>query len=171
MQPRDVSALFAPLHEELLALLRSLNAEQWLRPTVAGAWRVRDVAAHLLDTQLRKLSAQRDGHDLAADEQDILRLINRLNAGGVEFARRLSTRVIVELLTMSGAAVAAYVVSLDPDARAPFAVAWAGEEESRNWMDTGREYTEWWHHQMQIRDAAGAPKILLDERWLEPGSE
>jgi len=35
-------------------------------------------------------------------------------------------------------------------------------------MDTGREYTEWWHHQMQIRDAAGADPLLLEHRWLEP---
>ncbi len=35
-------------------------------------------------------------------------------------------------------------------------------------MDTGREYTEWWHHQMQIRVAVGAPKILLQPEWMMP---
>ena len=50
---------------------------------------------------------------------------------------------------------------------APFGVAWAGEMESKAWFDLGREYTEWWHHQMQIRDAAGAP-LLLEPRWLDP---
>src|SRR5439155_7549421 len=34
-------------------------------------------------------------------------------------------------------------------------------------FDAGREYTEWWHHQMQIRDAVGAP-LLLERRWLVP---
>ena len=34
-------------------------------------------------------------------------------------------------------------------------------------MDVGREYTERWHHQMQIRDAVGAPG-LLQRRWLDP---
>ena len=34
-------------------------------------------------------------------------------------------------------------------------------------MDVGREYTERWHHQAQIRDAVGAP-LLLQPRWLEP---
>lgn len=34
-------------------------------------------------------------------------------------------------------------------------------------MDTGREFTERWHHQMQIRDAVGAP-LLLNRRWLTP---
>ena len=28
-------------------------------------------------------------------------------------------------------------------------------------MDIGREYTEWWHHQMQIRDAVGRMTELI----------
>jgi hypothetical protein len=35
-------------------------------------------------------------------------------------------------------------------------------------MHIGREYTEWWHHQMQIRDAVGAEPVLLATRWLAP---
>ena len=46
-------------------------------------------------------------------------------------------------------------------------MAWADEERSTNRMDIGREYTERWHHQMQIRDAVGAPG-LLQRRWFEP---
>jgi hypothetical protein len=34
-------------------------------------------------------------------------------------------------------------------------------------MDIGRDYTEKWHHQAQIRDAAGTP-LMLDRRWLYP---
>ncbi len=34
-------------------------------------------------------------------------------------------------------------------------------------MDTGREYTERWHHQMQVRDAVARPR-LLSPRWMEP---
>lgn len=166
--PRNVAALLAPLHEELMALLRALDAAQWMRPTVAGAWRVRDIAAHILDTQLRKLSAHRDGQTFDAADDDVLRLINRLNATGVEYARRLSTRLLTELLAVSGPEVAEFLASVEPHAPAPFSVAWAGEAQSENWMDIGRDYTEWWHHQMQIRDAVGAPPVLLDERWLEP---
>ena len=60
LPPLYTAPLFAPLHAELLSLLRALTPEDWERPTLARAWRVKDVAAHLLDTQLRKLSAQRD---------------------------------------------------------------------------------------------------------------
>ena len=38
-------------------------------------------------------------------------------------------------------------------------VAWAGEEQSANWFDIAREYTEKWHHQQQIRDAIGRPGL------------
>ncbi|MCU1347068.1 MAG: hypothetical protein JWO56_98, partial [Acidobacteria bacterium] len=80
----------------------------------------------------------------------------------------LSPRLLLDLLEVSGAWTSAFISALDPNAPALFAVAWAGEAESRNWMDTGREYTERWHHQMQIRDAAGAPPLLLERQWLEP---
>jgi len=111
--PRYVADLFAPLNRELVSLLRGLTAEQWELQTVARAWRVRDVAAHLLDTQLRKLSGHRDGHALGSTKTDsyeaVVQLINDLNAGGVAFAQRLSTRVITDLLAITGASVAEFV--------------------------------------------------------------
>ncbi len=56
---------------------------------------------------------------------------------------------------------------MPPDAPALHPVSWAGESDSRHWMDVGREYTERWHHQMQIRDAVGAPGLLAS-RWMAP---
>jgi uncharacterized protein (TIGR03083 family) len=172
LTPFDTPALFPGLHAELIVLLRGLDDADWERPTVAGAWRVRDVAAHLLDGDLRKLSGGRDGHHLPVDGplssfDDIVRLIDRQNAGGVEYARRLSPRVMTDLLEVTGRWVSDYVAALPPTGEAPHSVAWAGEERSENWMDTGREYTERWHHQAQIRDAVGAPG-LLQRRWLQP---
>src|SRR5258706_15183782 len=102
VQPILIAALFPGLHEELIALLRGLSSDDWSRPTVAGAWTVQDVAAHLLDVQLRRLSAQRDGAGLPppapplAGYADIVALINRLNAEWVEVARRFSSRVLTD---------------------------------------------------------------------------
>jgi hypothetical protein len=53
--------------------------------------------------------------------------------------------------------------SLDPFARAVFAVSWAGEETSLNWFDTARELTERWHHQQQIRLATSRPGLIMPE--------
>lgn len=175
MEPLSVihtAELFPGLHAELIALLRELDPADWLKPTVAGAWRVRDVAAHLLDGDLRKLSMGRDGLRLPPDGpvetfDDIVGLINRLNASGVAYAQRLSPRVITDLLEVTGRWLSEYVAGLPPHGKALHSVAWAGEAWSENWMDTGREYTERWHHQMQIRDAVGAPG-LLQRSWLHP---
>ncbi len=170
LTPIYTAELFPPLHAELIHLLRTLDEGDWIRPTLAAPWRIRDVAAHLLDGDLRKLAGGRDGHRLAgraSSFEDIVRLINGLNAGGVDYMQRLSPRVLTDLLEVTGRWVSEYVGSLPPHAASPIAVAWADEESSENWMDTGREYTERWHHQMQIRDAAGAAG-LLDRRWLYP---
>ena len=166
IEPVDTRHLFAPLHGELMALLRSLAPDDWTKPTIARAWQVRDVAAHLLDTQLRRLSMQRDGHALPPD-RPLIEFLNALNATWVAAARRLSPRVITELLDVAGRAFVPFIEGLPLRERAPIGVAWAGENESENWFDIGREYTEWWHHQMQIRDAVGAPPLLA-RRWLEP---
>ena len=103
----------------------------------------------------------------ADDYKDLVAFINQLNASWVAAAKRLSPRVLVDLLEWSGPRVAELFASLPPDGPAHFPVAWAGEERSANWMDTGREYTEKWHHQAQIREAVGAPSACTrDSRGL-----
>jgi hypothetical protein len=61
VEPIDTSALFPALHDELLGLLLRLPPADWLKPTAAPGWSVKDVVAHLLDTDMRRLSSQRDG--------------------------------------------------------------------------------------------------------------
>ena len=166
MKRPQTAELFLPLQRELVALLRGLAEADWSRPTVARGWTVKDVAAHLRDTDLRRLSAQRDGYRPSAAKlgsyEEIVAFINGLNAAWVETARRLSPRVLTELLEWTGPQAAELFASLAPDEEAAVAVAWAGEARSANWMDVGREYTEKWHHQAQVRDAVGAP--ALDSR-------
>src|SRR5512145_1769298 len=60
--PTDTRTFFRPVVIELVDLLRELPTEAWDAPTVARAWRVRDVVSHLLDTTLRRLSFHRDRH-------------------------------------------------------------------------------------------------------------
>ncbi len=82
-------------------------------------WKVRDVAAHLLDVELRKTAAYRDDHDVAsgatiASDRDLSRVVNGLNAGGVAFAARLSPRVIVDLLEVAGGWATDVIEALPP---------------------------------------------------------
>jgi uncharacterized protein (TIGR03083 family) len=173
LAPVPTAHLFPDLHAELMALLRALAPGDWERPTGAGAWTVRDVVAHLLDGDCRKLTFHRDGllpgsaGDGPPAYADLLAYLNRLNADWVEAAKRIGPRLLVDFHALTGPQVARFVQGLDPHGRALFAVAWAGESESANWLDTGREYTERWHHQQQIREAVGWP-LLVEPRWLRP---
>jgi uncharacterized protein (TIGR03083 family) len=163
----DTRHAFRPLSAEIVSLLRSLGAADWDRPTVAGSWQVRDIVAHLTDTAFRRLSLQRDGLAMAgpAPDQDFVAFINELNATWTRAARRLSPRVLTDLYAEASAALAGFIETLDLDANAFFAVSWAGEARSRQWLDIGREFTEVWHHGAQVRDAVGAGPFS-DPDWL-----
>jgi len=162
-QPIWTGPLFLPLHDELMEVLRGLSAEDWLAPTVAGSWTVRDVAAHLLDTGLRRLAMHRDRYapPVAPDAfaNGLGAFVNDINASGVAFAQRLSPRLLIDLHDRFGVELAEFLSSLDPDADGHWSVSWAGEERSAMWFDVARELTERWHHQQQIRDAVGLPLL------------
>ena len=159
--------LFPPLHATLIALLRSLDDDEWELQTVAPAWRVRDVAAHLLDTQQRLVSRLRGEPQPPPppihSNADLVALLNRLNDEGVRRYRRLDPVELIELMEDGAGDFARHHQSLDPFAAAPFGVSWAGEEASANWFHTARELTERWHHQQQIRLAVGRPGIMTPE--------
>jgi uncharacterized protein (TIGR03083 family) len=159
--------LLRRVDEKLIELLHSLEPGEWELQTIAPLWKVREVAAHLLDTVLRKLSMVRDSCYVEAvtirSPQDVIALVNRLNAEGVTVYRRLSPAVLIDMMKMACEQSARFHESLDPFAAAAFAVSWAGEERSFNWFDTARELTERWHHQQQIRLATNRPGIMTPE--------
>ena len=160
------------LHAELMRLLRELDPSDWSRPTACALWSVKDIAAHLLDTNVRRLSFGRDGLDPTPDtpvtsHADLVSYLNRLNAQWVAAGKRMSPVVLIDLLDFTAGQVHAFFQSLDPHSPALFPVAWAGEDVSPNWFDIGREYTERWLHQQQIRDAVGVPG-LTGRVWLHP---
>lgn len=150
MQPILTAELFAPLHDELIALLRGINENEWKQPTAAGAWTVKDLTAHLLDTALRRLSQV----PIPAFEP------NSANRDWIVAMRRISPRILIEMMDRYGREQAEYLESLDPFAKAQWGVSWAGEDESPVWFDVARELTERWHHQQQIRDAIGRPPLF-----------
>ena len=45
--------LIGRVDERLIHLLNSLDPDEWNLPTVVPLWKVRDIAAHLLDTLAR----------------------------------------------------------------------------------------------------------------------
>jgi uncharacterized protein (TIGR03083 family) len=167
LKPILCAHLLRKVDEKLIDLLSALAPSEWELQTVAPLWKVRDVAAHLLDTALRKLSLVRDScyvekTDIRS-QQDVITLVDRLNREGVAVYRRLSPQVQIDLLRLATKQSAEFHESLDPFGTATFNVSWAGEETSLNWFDTARELTERWHHQQQIRVATHRPGIMTPD--------
>jgi len=166
-QPIFTAHLFPELEAKLIELLRSLTQQDWEAQTIAPQWKVKDVAAHLLDTQVRKLAAARHGYKpenskkLSPDQ--LVALINHLNAEGVRAHSQLGPGELISRMEAASKESAEYHRTLDPFAPAMFPVSWAGEEQSANWFDTAREFTERWHHQQQIRLAVNKPGIMTRE--------
>ena len=156
--------LFEELDERLIALLESLSPSEWQQSTTVPAWNVKQIAAHLLDTALRRLSFDRDGDAPSQapirNDRELAALVNAMNARGVEIYGGLSAHVLIALMRFATRELHEHFLSLDPDAPARFGVSWAGEVHSPAWFDIAREYTERWHHQQQIRLAVSQPGIM-----------
>lgn len=171
LPPTDTRALFRPVASEFVTLLRGLTPADFGTPTIAGSWVVRDVVAHIVDFSMRRLSFHRDGlippppKRPITSERDFVAFINEINADWVDATRRLSPRLLVDLAEKATLELATFFEALPFEAPALFGVSWAGEQTSEGWFDVGREFTELWHHQQQIRLAVGAPS-LTDPRFL-----
>src|ERR1051325_11300989 len=174
MPPILVADLFPEISRRLLEVLRSLSPDEWHLPTVSSRRTVKDIASHLLDGSLRRLSMQRDSY-LPADTrrgpqagEPLVDFLNRLNDEWETGTRRLSPKVLTDLIEWADAQLAVLFRSLDPHGEAIFPVAWAGEGRSENWMDVARDYTEKWHHTQQIFDATQRPSTIMTRRLAHP---
>ncbi len=162
--PIIVTHLFQPLDEKLTGLLSSLTEAEWDKPTIAKQWTVKDIAAHLLDGNVRTLSMSRDGYfGINPGNKDLLAFLNQINAEWVVAMKRMSPGVLTWLLELTGRHVSEHFATIDPWGKALFPVSWAGEAESYAWMHMAREYTEKFIHQQQIRHALDKPGITHKE--------
>jgi uncharacterized protein (TIGR03083 family) len=165
--------LFPKLDQLLIELLKSLSPDDWDMPTLSKQWTVKDIAAHLLDGNLRALSIARDGYrgDPPVNinsYRDLVTYLNDLNTIWVLAYKRISPQILIEMLEITGREYNAYLDQLEMFAPAIFPVAWAGETESQNWFHIAREYTEKWHHQQQIREAIGVQHALMTPELFYP---
>ncbi|MGZ8557340.1 MAG: maleylpyruvate isomerase N-terminal domain-containing protein [Chitinophagaceae bacterium] len=170
--PIYVLPLFPLLNEKLISFLKQLSPAEWQRQTVAKQWVIKDVAAHLLDGNYRRIALHRDGWMAAPDVNinsysDLVLYLNTLNADWVKATKRLSPAILIELLESTNDTIYEIFSKFDPFAIAAFPVSWAGETKSYNWFDIAREYTERWLHQQQIRDAV-ADKTILAKKLYKP---
>src|SRR3984893_11961002 len=94
LQPIFTAHLFPKLEAKLMELLRGLAPEDWENQTLPPKWKGKDLDAHLLDTQIRKLAAARHGYKPENSKKlspaKLVTLINSLNAEGVCHYRQLN---------------------------------------------------------------------------------
>ena len=159
----NVVPLFPELNKQLIILLKNLKNDEWFVPTVLPGRTVKDLASHILDGSLRRLSACRDHYQINVphikSNEELIRHVQTINKTWIEATQRLSPNILILFLELSEQWLYEFFKTLDPDEKAFYAVSWAGESESQHWFDIAREYTEKWHHQMQIRLAVNKPGI------------
>ncbi len=179
---KDYGDLFAEERRVLLALLGDLSEKDWNTPTGCPGWSVLDLACHLLGDDLGVLARQRDGHfgtrpplENRSDD-DLAVWIDALQDAWVRTSRRLSPRLVVDLLAWTGPQVVEMFAGQDLTERTA-SVSWASRDPVPRWLDQARELSEHWIHRQQIQSALGRPadtntataEAVLDAlRWAYP---
>lgn len=149
----------------MLGLLGALSPADWSRETICPGWDVHDVVGHVLNDYLRRLSGSRDGFSGAvfANDETLPRFLARTNDEFVRATRQCSPQVLTDLLAYLGPQLDQLWATADLTAAADLDVSWAGPDASPAWLDIAREYTEFWVHQQQVRDAVGRPGATQPE--------
>ena len=156
--PRDYAGLFAVERDRLTELLASLQAADWERPSPCPGWTVLGLCCHLVGDDLGLLARNRDGflgtRAPAGSEAEFAAWLDELQADWVRAARRLSPRLVTDLLRWAGPQIS--VLFAGEDVRAlTTSVSWAGPDLVPAWLGQARELSEYWIHRQQILQAAG----------------
>ncbi|MFI0446816.1 maleylpyruvate isomerase family mycothiol-dependent enzyme [Actinomadura sp. 6N118] len=154
--PIDARFLFAPELAALMATLRGLEPADWHKEAVPG-WTVRDLTTHILGDFYGRLASHRDGHQegpgFAAGET-LETFIHRINQEWVDANRRVSPAALTDTVDLIGGQIVRFFETTDLDAPA-LGVSWAGIDPAPMWLDSARDFTEYWTHRQQIRHAIG----------------
>jgi uncharacterized protein (TIGR03083 family) len=169
VEPVNALPLIVETRAELLRILNELTDDEWQAATVCTGWTVRDVVAHILGDDMGILSNLRDNdgqyHHIDGWEA-LVTFINAQNDLWVQATRRLSRRLLVDFLRLTGEQVVEFFATLDPDEPAG-PIGWAGGDPDPRWLHIAREYTEYWMHHQHICEAVGKAS-LKEARYMHP---
>jgi len=179
--PADWAGLFAVERARLSELLGGLAPTDWGRPSPCPGWSVLGLCAHLAGGDLSLLARHRDHHHgtpppEGPGEPELIAWLDQLQDEWVRAARRLSPRVVTDLLDWAGPQIVETFRGQDPRARTA-EVTWAGPEPAPVWLDQARELSEYWIHRQQLLQAVGRPSDLRPDlaapvldalRWAYP---
>jgi uncharacterized protein (TIGR03083 family) len=162
--PSDITGLFGVERARLSELLDDLEPADWQRPSPCPGWTVLGLCCHLLGVDFSLLSWERDGYlgtppPEGASEAEFIAWLDDMQAEWVRAARRLSPRLVTELLGWTGPRVTEVLRRQDPRARTA-SVSWASAGQVPVWLDQARELSERWIHRQQLLQALGRPSDL-----------
>ncbi|MFC7342800.1 maleylpyruvate isomerase family mycothiol-dependent enzyme [Saccharopolyspora griseoalba] len=155
----DKDVIVAALGDEwdaIARLLESLSELEWERDTPLPGWRVRDVVAHLIGTELLL-----DGQDVPETSTDVHALPhvrNEIGARNEKFVEHFRAQRIDEVLARFREITAKRLAALRAMSQEDFdAPSWtpAGEATYTRFMRI-RAFDNWMHEQ-DVRDAVGLP--------------
>jgi uncharacterized protein (TIGR03083 family) len=162
--PHDYAALFGVERDRLSGLLAGLQGADWQRPSPCPGWSILGLCDHLLGGDFGLLARHRDGHygtlpPAGATEGEFVAWLDEMQAEWVGASRRLSPRLITDLLQWTGPQIADTFRREDPRARTA-SVSWAGPGPVPAWLDQARELSEYWIHRQQLLQGLGRPSDL-----------
>lgn len=129
------------------------------------------LASHLLGDDLGLLSRRRDKYmgtpsPVGLSEGEFIDWLDELQMEWVHAARRVSPRLVVELLEWTGPRLVEVLGREDLSERTS-RVSWAGPQTAPRWLDQLRELSEYWIHRQQLHEAVRRP-VDLDPILLRP---
>ncbi len=152
----ELVADLAAEQESLVAVLESLEADDWFRPTPAWSWDVRDTVSHLADTDELAIDTCLDGPRSlgalaaqCASSEDLTLL-------GVLRGRRLRGAEVLDWWTRTQAAERDVLAGLEPTMRVPWGLGMRPPS-----FVTAR-MMETWAHGLDIYDAIGCEPVDTD---------
>jgi hypothetical protein len=159
LKPLFCEDLLKNIDNQLYEIMKNTKTEDWDKPTIYPNWNVKDIFSHIIDTSISRLSNGRDNFhgknstiNITA-YKDLVALIEKSADEWVEATKRISPQVLVLLFSIIKNELYEFIRKQDHFDDSRVSVLWAGESTSKLWFDYGREYTEHWLHQQQIRDA------------------
>ena len=139
--PLEARALFRDERSDLFSLLDELSLKQWAAASAAEGWSVKDIALHLLDGDLGRLSRGRD-RDVTSElrvegSSSLAGALAEKNDRWIQAARQFSPRVVRDLLVHSKAQIETWTAHAD--IFEPARVSWASDEPVPTWLDQARK--------------------------------
>lgn len=135
--------------DDLAAVLENLHPEQWLQPTPAPGWDIRDQVSHLADTNEICIDTITGGPRPLNDYAAQFSSPEAFTEAGCERGRRMDPAEVLAWWQTSAARMREVLLDLDPAERIPWGLGM-----SARMMATAR-LMEHWAHSLDIRAAVG----------------